>query len=227
MEKREFAGKFENWIYDFDVNYAQIKNLCYEAIDYGFPSVQVFPSSIWVCKKVIREPGVRIAAMSSYPHGGMTIDMKEFEIKEIIKEGADDINCVLNIRMATDENWDYVKKELDVLRKAAGDKVLKVYLGTNMLNNDRMAKLAELSADAGADWVIDSVGKARYVGDDGIERPLLSSAEEVKILRSAVGDRAKIMVQNNVDTLELALQLLESGADRIATKNAAALCDSL
>ena len=136
MNRKEFAGKIENRVFDMDVRDTDVKSACYEALYHGFSSVQVFPVMVDECRKILKDTEVKIAVLIDYCHGGFPPELKAFEIEDAKIHGADIFNVCITIRNVKDQKWEKVDKELDILRNAAEEKELRIFLETEYLTDD-------------------------------------------------------------------------------------------
>ena len=156
MNWRTLAGYLENRIFEMDVHYSRITNLCYEAKEYGFLSVQVFPGMLWLCEPVLRDSQVEVCAMLSYPHGGMTIPQKVAESLDAVAKGATHLMVTMDGRQFQSGKYDYTESEMRTVKQANPDKFVKFILETEYLKDDQMKKACEIAIRAGIDGIVTS-----------------------------------------------------------------------
>ncbi len=194
-----------------------IDQLVDEAKQYGFLGVCVPP--FWV-KRAQREIGkekILLVTVAGFPLGYSMTETKLDEIKRAIDNGADEIDVVLNISsFKTGIPW--TKIEIAKCSKLTHDhqKVLKVILETAYLSNEEIVEACKLCADAGADFVKTSTGFAS-VG---------ARVDHIKLMRNSVPPQVGIKASGGIKTIDLALQLIEAGADRLGTSAGVSLVTS-
>ena len=188
---------------------AVIEKLCAEAREYDFKSVCVNPCNVALAKKLLEGSDVLVCTVVGFPLGQNTTATKLFETKEAIENGAREIDMVINVAKLKDQDYDYVKNEIKVLKDACGSLTLKVIIETCYLTKDEIRKVSELALEAGADFVKTSTG----FGTGG------ALVEDVAIMKSIVGNKAYVKASGGVKTHADAMKMIEAGADRIGTSN--------
>lgn len=188
---------------------ADVKKLCEEAIEYEFYSVCVNGCYVADAKHLLQGTDVKVAAVVGFPLGAMTTASKVFEAKEAIENGASEIDMVINIAKLKDGEFDYVENEIRLIKEAIGDNVLKVIIETCYLTDEEKVKACELSLVAKADFVKTSTG----FGTGG------ATYEDVKLMKSVVGDNAKVKASGGVREKETAQKYVDLGAERLGTSS--------
>ena len=122
----------------------EIKKLCEEAIEYGFYSVCVNGCNVSFAYDLVKDTGVKVAAVVGFPLGAMSMEAKIFEAERAVEEGASEIDMVINIGALKDKDYAYVEKEIAEIKKAIGNKVLKVIIETCYLTEEEKMKASEL-----------------------------------------------------------------------------------
>jgi len=184
---------------------AAIKQLCKEAIEYQFFSVCVNGCNVKTASKLVKKTPVSVCAVIGFPLGAMTTKAKVFEAKDAIKNGADEIDVVLNIGFLKSKQYRAVYKDIKSIKKAIGKKVLKVILETCYLDKSEIKKACELSVKAGADYVKTSTG----FGTKG------ATIEDVQIMIDAVVGKAKIKASGGIKDAETAQKFINLGVHRL------------
>ena len=226
MDRKTFASKLENRVFDMDVHDTDVTNACYEALYHGFASVQVFPVMVEECRKILGGSSVKIAVLIDYPHGGFPPEIKKMEILDAKKRGADIFNVCFTNRNVKDGKWDLVDRELKILKEAAGKSELRIFLETEYLTDEEITKLCECAVRGGIDTVITSTGLYYKLDkESGREVPVRADARDVGLIRKAVGNQVKIMAQGFIDRWDLAKEILEAGADLIGSVKAVKLLE--
>ena len=188
---------------------ADVQKLCEEAIEHEFYSVCVNGCYVADAKHLLQGTDVKVAAVVGFPLGAMTTAAKVFEAREAIENGASEIDMVINVAKLKDGEFDYVENEIRLIKGAIGDNVLKVIIETCYLTDEEKVKACELSLVAKADFVKTSTG----FGTGG------ATYEDVKLMKSVVGDNAKVKASGGVRDKETAQKYVDLGAERLGTSS--------
>ena len=188
---------------------ADVQKLCAEAIEHEFYSVCVNGCYVADAKHLLQGTDVKVAAVVGFPLGAMTTAAKVFEAKEAVENGASEIDMVINVAKLKDGEFEYVENEIRQIKEAIGDNVLKVIIETCYLTDEEKVKACELSLAAKADFVKTSTG----FGTDG------ATYEDVKLMKSVVGDNAKVKASGGVRDKETAQKYINLGAERLGTSS--------
>mgnify|MGYP000957373116 FL=1 len=188
---------------------SDLQKLCEEAIEHEFYSVCVNGCYVADAKHLLQGTDVKIAAVVGFPLGAMTTAAKVFEAKEAIENGASEIDMVINVAKLKDGEFEYVENEIRQIKEAIGDNVLKVIIETCYLTDEEKVKACELSLVAKADFVKTSTG----FGTGG------ATYEDVKLMKSVVGDNAKVKASGGVRDKETAQKYINLGAERLGTSS--------
>ncbi|WP_055078502.1 deoxyribose-phosphate aldolase [Lagierella massiliensis] len=192
-----------------DAKREDVLKYCEEAKEYDFMSVCVNSCNVKIVKKALEGSDVKVCCVVGFPLGAMATETKAFESKYCVDNGADEIDMVINIGALKDENYDYVKKDIEEVVKASNGKVVKVIIETCLLSDEEKKKACELAKEAKADFVKTSTG----FSSGG------ATAEDVKLMKSVVGDELKVKASGGVRTKEDAMKMIEAGADRIGASS--------
>ena len=188
---------------------SDVQKLCEEAIEHEFYSVCVNGCYVADAKHLLQGTDVKVAAVVGFPLGAMTTAAKVFEAKEAIENGASEIDMVINVAKLKDGEFEYVENEIRQIKEAIGDNVLKVIIETCYLTDEEKVKACELSLVAKADFVKTSTG----FGTGG------ATYEDVKLMKSVVGDNAKVKASGGVRDKETAQKYVDLGAERLGTSS--------
>ena len=188
---------------------ADLQKLCEEAIEHEFYSVCVNGCYVVDAKHLLQGTDVKVAAVVGFPLGAMTTASKVFEAKEAIENGASEIDMVINVAKLKDGEFDYVENEIRLIKEAIGDNILKVIIETCYLTDEEKVKACELSLVAKADFVKTSTG----FGTGG------ATYEDVKLMKSVVGDNAKVKASGGVRDKKTAQKYVDLGAERLGTSS--------
>ena len=193
-----------------DVVRQQIEQLCLQGREYNFITIVVNP--VWVrhCKDLLEGTGVRVCTVSGFPLGAGKPEVKAKEAEVAVRDGADEIDMVMNVGAFKTGDLMLVEKEIKDVRAAIGkDVTLKVIIEAGLLTNEEKIKAAEIIKSCGADFVKTNTGFG-YGG---------ATIEDVKLLRRIVGDDMGVKASGGIRDYATALGLIKAGANRIGTSS--------
>lgn len=200
-----------------DATKEEISLLCEEAKKYEFVAVCVNPYYISLCKELLNDSGVKIATVVGFPLGANTKEVKAFETIDAIKNGAQEIDMVINIGALKNKDYDVVMDDIKaVVNAAKGEAIVKVIIETCLLTDDEKKKACEISLEAGADFVKTSTG----FSTGG------ATIEDVKLMKSIVGDKMEVKASGGIRDLETANKMIEAGATRLGTSSGIKIVES-
>lgn len=206
MEFNEILGKVDHTLLAQTSTWEQIKEICDDAVKYKVASACIPPSFVKRAKEHVGE-NLAICTVIGFPNGYMTTAVKVFETEDAIKNGADEIDMVINIGDLKDKKYDEIVDEIAAIKKACKDKVLKVIIETCLLTDDEKIKMCELVTKAGADFIKTSTG----FSTSG------ATKEDIILFKKYVGSDVKIKAAGGIGSLEDAKDFIELGADRLGT----------
>lgn len=209
----EYNKFIDNTVLKADATIEDIRKLCEESKTYDFKSVCINPCFIKSAKEFLKGSDVLICTVIGFPLGSMTTEAKVFEAQDAIKKGADEVDMVINISMLKDKQYDYVKKEIEEIKKAVGKFTLKVIIECCLLTDEEKVIACKLAKEAGADFVKTSTGFSKW----GAKK------EDIKLMRETVGPVMGVKAAGGVRTHEEMLEMIENGATRIGTSSGAKL----
>ena len=183
-----------------------VKDFCKEAIQYGAAAVCVNPVHVALVKQCLEGSGIRTATVIGFPLGANKPCTKAFEAAEAVKDGADEVDMVINIGALREGNDDLVFKDIaGVVKAAAGKARVKVIIETCYLTDEEKIRACRLSMKAGADFVKTSTG----MGTGG------ACAGDIRLMKETVGDAMEVKASGGVDSRETAYEMLQAGASRL------------
>ena len=199
-----------------DAKKEQVIKLCEEAKEYGFASVCVNEYYTKLVNEQLKGTDVMTCTVIGFPLGASDSEVKAFETAKAVKEGADEIDMVINVGALKDKEYGYVKDDIQAVVKAAGGKTVKVILETCLLTKDEIVKACELSVEAGANFVKTSTG----FSSGG------ATAEDVALMKKTVGDNAKVKASGGIRDYETAIRMIEAGSERIGASAGIAIVNN-
>lgn len=196
---------------------AAFEKLCDEAKKYNFKMVAINPAQTVRCKKKLEGSPVHVGAAIGFPLGQTTLECKDFETKDAIEKGADEIDYVINVAELKNKNYDYIKKEMEEIVKICREagKTSKVIFENCYLTDDEKRKVAEIAKEVKPDFIKTSTG----FGTGG------ATVEDVKLMKSVVGDEVKVKAAGGIRDLKTALAMIEAGAERLGTSAGVAIVE--
>ena len=184
----------------------EIKEICDDAIKYQTASVCIPASYVKRAKDYV-DGKMAICTVIGFPNGNMTTKTKEFETKDAIENGADEIDMVINIGWLKDRKYQDVEQEIRTLKEACGDRILKVIIETCLLTEEEKIKMCELVTNAGADYIKTSTG----FSTGG------ATFDDIRLFAKHVGEGVKIKAAGGISSMDDAEKFLALGADRLGT----------
>ena len=197
----------------------QIEQLCSEAKKFQFASVCVNPSYVPLCASLLKDTAVKVCTVIGFPLGATSSETKAFETENVIKNGATEVDMVINVGRLKSGDYEYVEHDIfAVVSTAKRYGVLsKVILETGLLTDDEKVVACMLSKRAGADFVKTSTGFSKGG----------ATAGDIALMRYVVGSAMGVKASGGVRTREDALKMVASGADRIGASASVAIASGV
>lgn len=215
MENIRIAGMIDHTILKPEATEAQVAKLCEEAKEYEFASVCVNPGMVKLAAQCLKDSKVGVCTVIGFPLGANTSEVKAFETEDAIKNGATEVDMVINVGKLKEGNLEYVKNDIKAVVDAAKGKALtKVIIETCLLTDEEKVAACKLAKEAGADFVKTSTG----FSTGG------ATAADIKLMRETVGPDMGVKASGGVRTKEDALTMIENGATRIGASASIAIC---
>ena len=206
MDIREILSKVDHTVLGQSATWEDIKVLCDDGIEYGCASVCIAPSFVKKAKEYV-ENKLKICTVIGFPNGYNTTAVKVFEAAEAVKDGADEIDMVINIGMLKEKRYDEVLSEINAVKKACDGRLLKVIIETCLLTEEEKIKMCEIVSQSEADYIKTSTGFSTA----GATR------EDIALFKAHVSDVTLIKAAGGISSLEDAEAMLELGASRLGT----------
>lgn len=204
-----------------DATDKDIEKLCEEAKQYGFGTVCVYSKYVPLCRNLLKGTQVKICSVIGFPKGTESTKQKVNEAEQAVKDGADELDMVIDVPALKKGEYDHVKNDIAAVKNAAKGKLLKVIIEAGMLNDDQKRKACQLAEQGGADYVKTSTG---FAADDKGNK-LGATVEDVRVMKEVVGNRLGIKAAGGIKTSEYAQQLIDAGATRIGATASIALVE--
>ncbi len=203
---KEILSRCDHTLLSVTATWDEIRGICDDGIRFSTASVCIPPSYVKMAKDYVGDR-LAICTVIGFPNGYSTKKIKALEAEDAIKNGADEIDMVINIGMLKDKRYDELLSEIKEVKRACGEKILKVIIETCLLTEDEKIKMCELVTLSGAEYIKTSTG--------------FSSAgatfEDIEIFARHVGEGVKIKAAGGISSLDDAKRFISLGADRLGT----------
>jgi len=209
LTKEEFARMFDHTYLKPYASEADMDKLIDEAKQVHCAMVAINSCQTEYCKKQLKNSDIHVGAAISFPLGQTTLETKIYETKDAIKNGADEIDYVVNITKVKMKDWDYIKKEMEEIVSICRENnvISKVIFENCFLIDEEKIKLCEIAKQVKPDYIKTSTG----FGTSG------ATVEDIKLMKKYVGDEVKVKVAGGIRDLKTALAMVEAGASRIGS----------
>lgn len=213
MNKQDILSRVDHTLLKPVSTWKEIQEICETAIACHTASVCIPPAFVGRAHQAY--PELNVCTVIGFPLGYNTTEVKVFETEEAIRQGASEVDMVVNLGYVKDGAFDKVTDEIRALKDAAGDKVLKVIVETCYLTQEEKIRLCECVTRGGADFIKTSTG----FGSDG------AKLEDVRLFREHIGPQVKIKAAGGISTVEDLESFVEAGCDRLGTSRAVKLLE--
>lgn len=206
MEIQEILGSCDHTLLAQTSTWKQIKGICDDGMKYHTASVCIPPCYVKKAKKYVGD-NLKICTVIGFPNGYNTTAVKVYETKRAIKDGADEVDMVINIGLVKSRSWKQVLSEIKAVRKASEGKVLKVIIETCLLTDAEKKKMCEIVTESGADFIKTSTGFSKA----GATR------EDIKLFSENIGPNVKMKAAGGISSIEDAEDFIKLGCERLGT----------
>ena len=206
MDVKEILKHVDHTLLTQQATWEEIRQICDDAMKYGTASVCIPPSYVKQAKEYVQDK-MAVCTVIGFPNGYMTTKTKEFETKDAIANGADEIDMVINIGWVKDKKFDCVEEEIRTLKAACGDKILKVIIETCLLTDEEKKEMCRVVTRAGADYIKTSTGFSKAG----------ATFADIELFAANIGPNVKMKAAGGISSMADAEKFLELGADRLGT----------
>ena len=206
MDQKEILKHVDHTLLLQGAAWEEIKLICDDAVKYGTASVCIPPSYVKQAGEYL-DGKMPVCTVIGFPNGYMTTAAKEFETKDALSNGASEIDMVINIGWLKDKKYDLIEEEIRTLKKACGEKILKVIIETCLLTEEEKIKMCEIVTKAGADYIKTSTGFSTAG----------ATFDDIRLFSQHIGPNVKMKAAGGISSLDDAEKFLELGADRLGT----------
>ncbi len=206
MDKKEIFKTVDHTLLTQGATWAEIKEICDDAVAYGTASVCIPPSYVKRAADYLGDK-MPVCTVIGFPNGYNTTKTKVFETRDAIENGAEEIDMVINIGDLKDKNYDKIEEEIREIKKACGDKILKVIIETCLLTEEEKIQMCKVVTDAGADYIKTSTGFSTAG----------ATFDDIALFAAHVGPDVKVKAAGGIKSFDDAEKFIELGASRLGT----------
>ena len=206
MDKKEIFKTVDHTLLTQGATWAEIKEICDDAVAYGTAPVCIPPSFVKRAADYLGDK-MPVCTVIGFPNGYNTTKTKVFETRDAIENGAEEIDMVINIGDLKDQNYDKIEAEIREIKEACGDKILKVIIETCLLTEEEKIKMCQIVTDAGADYIKTSTGFSTAG----------ATFDDIALFAKHVGPDVKMKAAGGIKSFDDAEKFIELGASRLGT----------
>ena len=206
MDIKDILSKCDHTLLSQTATWEDIKAICDDGMKYRTASVCIPPCYVKEAKEYVGDR-LAICTVIGFPNGYNTTAVKNFETADALKNGADEIDMVINIGALKAGNYQYVEDEIKTLKQTCGDKILKVIIETCLLTDDEKIKMCEIVTRAGADFIKTSTGFSKSG----------ATFDDIKLFSEHIGKNVRMKAAGGISSIEVAEEFVRLGAERLGT----------
>ncbi len=215
MELKDILTHVDHTLLKQESAWEQIKLICDDGMKFNTASICIPPSYVKACKDYCGDK-LKICTVIGFPNGYNTTACKVFETEDAIKNGADEIDMVINIGHLKDKKHDLILNEIKSIKAVCGGKILKVIIETCLLTDEEKIKMCQLVTEAGADYIKTSTGFSTAG----------ATFEDIELFSKNIGENVKMKAAGGIASLDDAKKFLSLGADRLGTSRIVSIAKS-
>lgn len=215
MELKDILSHVDHTLLKQEATWEQIKAICDDGVKFNTASVCIPPSYVKQCADYCGDK-LSICTVIGFPNGYNTTACKVFETEDAVKNGADEIDMVINIGWLKDKKYDLILNEIKSIKKACNGKILKVIIETCLLTEEEKVKMCNIVTEAGADFIKTSTG----FSSGG------ATFEDIKLFSENIGSNVKMKAAGGIASLDDAEKFLGLGAERLGTSRVVSIAKS-
>lgn len=212
MEKKKMMHTIDHTLLKQDATWEQIRNLCIEGMENSVASVCIPPSFVKQAAEFV-EGKLPICTVIGFPNGYQTTAIKAMEAAQAVKNGADEIDMVINIGWAKEKRFDDILKEINAVKEACSGKLLKVIIETCLLTEEEKIALCDVVSRSDAEFIKTSTG---FAGGG-------ATLADIRLFKERVTGDTKIKAAGGIKSISDAEAFLAAGADRLGTSSLLAM----
>ena len=206
MNSKDILKYVDHTLLSQTASWEEIRELCDDAVKYGTASVCISPSYVKQVKDYVQDK-MAVCTVIGFPNGYATTAAKVFETQDAVKNGADEIDMVINLGWVKDRNYEEVKEEIRQIKQACQGRILKVIIETCLLTEEEKIEMCRAVTDAGADYIKTSTGFSKAG----------ATLEDIRLFKEHIGNGVKMKAAGGISSLKDAEDFLSLGALRLGT----------
>ena len=206
MNSKDILKYVDHTLLSQTASWEEIRELCDDAVKYGTASVCIPPSYVKRAKDYVQDK-MAVCTVIGFPHGYATTAAKVFETQDAVKNGADEIDMVINLGWVKDRNYEEVKEEIRQIKQACQGRILKVIIETCLLTEEEKIEMCRVVTEAGADFIKTSTGFSKAG----------ATLEDIRLFKEHIGNGVKMKAAGGISSLKDAEDFLSLGALRLGT----------
>lgn len=218
ISTRKLAQMIDHTNVKGDATETDINTLCREAKMHNFSCVCVTPTNVLLARELLTGCDVGVCAVVGFPLGVQTPKTKAFETREVVSQGASEIDMVMNIGGLKSGREELVREDIQGVVEAAGGKIVKVILETALLTHEEKINVCLIAKKAGADFVKTSTGFGGLSG---------ASVGDVALMRKTIGTKMGVKASGGIRDLKTALAMIDAGATKIGTSTGVQIIEEM
>mgnify|MGYP004507663763 FL=1 len=219
MNINDILSKVDHTLLKQTATWEDIRKICDDGMKFKVASICIPPSYVKKAKEYIKskESNLKVCTVIGFPNGYNTSEVKCFETKNAIENGADEIDMVINLGWVKENKYDLILQEIMKIKQICNDKVLKVIIETCFWTDEEKIKLCEVVSDSGVDYIKTSTG----FGSKG------ATAEDIIIFNENISKNLKIKAAGGISSIEDAEKYIELGASRLGTSKIVSIAEKI
>lgn len=206
MDIKDILSKVDHTLLSQTATWQEIMAICDDGMKYQTASVCIPASYVKMAKEYVGDK-LAICTVIGFPNGYSTTETKVFETADAVKNGADEIDMVINIGMLKDKRYDDIHSEIKAIKQACNGKLLKVIIETCLLTDEEKIRMCEIVSDSGADYIKTSTGFSTAG----------ATFEDIKLFAEHVKPHVKIKAAGGISSIKDAEDFISFGASRLGT----------
>lgn len=206
MDIKDILSKVDHTLLSQSATWQEIMAICDDGMKYQTASVCIPASYVKMAKEYVGDK-LAICTVIGFPNGYSTTETKVFETADAVKNGADEIDMVINIGMLKDKRYDDILSEIKAVKQACNGKLLKVIIETCLLTDEEKIRMCEIVSDSGADYIKTSTGFSTAG----------ATFEDIKLFAEHVKPHVKIKAAGGISSIKDAEDFISFGASRLGT----------
>jgi deoxyribose-phosphate aldolase len=229
MDRKTLANYFDHTVLHPTATTAELKKGAEIAIENKVAAYCLKPHAVSDAEQWLAGSDVKLCTVIGFPHGNSAVEITVAESVLAAKQGAHEVDMVINPSKAIEGDWDYLRRGISSINAATVDNgaILKVIFETGFLTDDQIRKLCEIASEIGVAFVKTSTGFGYVKNESGDMVGTGANVHHIRLMRDACSDDVKIKASGGIRTLADAMDMIEAGADRIGASATAAILGEL